>query len=350
MKSKYNLKSGNIGWQSPSNIALVKYWGKKGFQIPANPSLSITLSKSFTETKMNYKPGSGQIEFKFEGNKNQGFALTIQGYFDTISTELPFVKLLDFEILSGNTFPHSAGIASSASAMSALALCLCSLENEVLDRPENKSPEFYQRASYFARLGSGSASRSVFGDYASWGKSQFIPGSSDLFASPLSFLVHPVFKDYQDTILIVSKGKKKVSSRVGHDLMNENPFSASRYRQALQNLGKLFTALQDGDQDIFVKIVENEALTLHGMMMASTPGYLLMAPNTVTIIKKIQHFREQSGLKLCFTLDAGPNVHLLYADVDKIQVMDFVEAELKTLCENNMIIDDEMGKGPNRIN
>jgi diphosphomevalonate decarboxylase len=349
MKSKYKLKTGSISWQSPSNIALVKYWGKKGFQIPANPSLSITLSKSFTETKIDFKPGTGLINFYFEDKRNQAFALKIQKYFDAISEELPFVKLLDFEIRSRNTFPHSAGIASSASAMSALALCLCSLENEVLDRPENKSPEFYQRASDFARIGSGSASRSVFGDFASWGKSERIPGSSDKFASPLSFPVHPVFKTFQDTILIVSNGEKKVSSRAGHGLMNGNPFAASRYVQAGQNLGELISALQSGDQDAFVKIVENEALTLHGMMMASTPGYMLMEPNTITAIKKIQHFREQTGLKLCFTLDAGPNVHLLYASADKLQVMNFVNAELKSLCENNMIIEDEMGSGPKRM-
>lgn len=349
MKSEYNIKTGTVAWQSPSNIALIKYWGKKGFQIPANSSLSITLSSSYTETKVDFKPGNGKISFYFDGIKNQTFETKILSYFQKISADLPFVELLDFEIHSHNTFPHSAGIASSASAMSALALCLCSIESELLEANISEGSAFFHKASNFARIGSGSAARSVFGKLSSWGKSEFIPESSDLFASPFVLPLHPVFENYHDTILIVSKGEKKVSSRAGHGLMDGNPFAPARYNQASENLGKLIKTLESGDLSQFITIVESEALTLHGMMMASTPGYILMEPNTLTIIKNIQAFREQSGTNLCFTLDAGANVHVLYPEIVKTAAREFIKNELKPLCHNGEMIDDEMGDGPKKI-
>jgi len=84
-------------------------------------------------------------------------------------------------------------------------------------------------------------------------------------------------------------------------------------------------------------------------MMASTPGYILMEPNTLTIIKKIQAFREQSGTNLCFTLDAGANVHVLYPETDEAPAKEFIKMELKPLCHKGEMIDDKMGDGPKKI-
>lgn len=349
----YELKPGEVTWQSPSNIALVKYWGKKGFQLPANPSLSVTLSESRTETTVKYSPAKSsaknRIRFFFEGKYQPDFELKIHDFFGMLHEDLPFVKQLDFEIRSHNTFPHSAGIASSASAMSALALCLCSIENDLSGKPENHDKKFFARASEFARIGSGSASRSVFSRMATWGQSDGIPGSSDLYATEFLQPVHPVFNGLFDTILIVSGGKKKVSSRAGHALMQGNPFAEARYAQARNNLERLIPAIESGNMDVFIAIVESEALTLHGMMMSSDPGYMLLEPGTVEIIKKIKAFREQSGANLCFTLDAGPNVHVLYPENEKVRVQEFIMNELRPHCENNRLIEDKMGNGPKRI-
>jgi diphosphomevalonate decarboxylase len=352
-KKDFHLTSGEVAWQSPSNIALVKYWGKRGFQIPANPSLSMTLSESFTETTVKFRPaadsGNPVLDFYFDGKINQDFAQKILAWFKNIQVELPFINQLDFEIHSHNTFPHSAGIASSASSMSALALCIVSIEQQFSGNAPIPDQAFYSRAAYFARIGSGSASRSVYGQMASWGKAAAIPGSSDLTATPYSLPLHPVFENLRDTILIVSKGEKKVSSRAGHALMEKNPFAAARYRQASGNLDKLIKVLASGDLDAFISIVEAEALTLHGMMMASKPGYILMEPNTLEIIKKIQAFREHSDAKLCFTLDAGPNVHVLFPENDSDRVRDFLMEYLKPLCDSYRLIEDKMGSGPKRI-
>lgn len=340
---------GTVRWQSPSNIALIKYWGKKGFQIPANPSLSMTLSRAVTNTSVTYtmtdNPG---FEFFFEGRSNLAFAAKINKYFATLEEEFPLLRQFDLKIQSSNTFPHSAGIASSASAMSALALCLCDIKEQVTGH-QSEREAFFERASHLARIGSGSAARSVFGGWVSWGETSLIRHSSDHYATPLHFDADPVFGRYRDSILIVSRGEKKVSSRAGHELMNDHPFAEARYQQAVKNLELLLQSLKTGDLELFVDVVENEALSLHAMMMASRPGYLLLMGNTISIMEKVRDFRKQTGSRVCFTLDAGPNVHLLYPETGQQIVEKFIEQELLPFCRDGKVIYDRMGTGPKKI-
>ena len=126
-----NIEKGSVKWASPSNIALVKYWGKKEHQIPENPSISFTLSDCKTITEITYtKKESKNFSFDiyFEGEKNEAFKPKIQTFFKRIETLYAFFKDYHFKIETSNTFPHSSGIASSASGMSAIALCLMSIE------------------------------------------------------------------------------------------------------------------------------------------------------------------------------------------------------------------------------
>ncbi|MEI8348339.1 MAG: diphosphomevalonate decarboxylase, partial [Pseudomonadota bacterium] len=122
---------GPIIWKSPANIALIKYWGKKGHQLPCNPSLSMTLRESCTITALSWRdnPGKGpQVKFTFAGKSEEKWVKRIEKYLQTILPHMPALSDLDLAIESQNLFPHSAGMASSASAFSALALCLCSLD------------------------------------------------------------------------------------------------------------------------------------------------------------------------------------------------------------------------------
>ena len=149
--------SGHVTWKSPSNIALVKYWGKHGKQLPRNPSVSFTLSQAFTETTIAFDydiQSNGSAEFSFEGSKNERFERRIKKFLTSIEGFMPFLSHAKLKIDSSNSFPHSTGIASSASAMSALALCLCSLESEIYN-DLYKDSSFYKKASFIARLGSG---------------------------------------------------------------------------------------------------------------------------------------------------------------------------------------------------
>ena len=346
------VHNGSVTWESPSNIALVKYWGKKENQIPANPSVSFTLNNCKTITTLNYKkkksPGQDfDVELYFDGEIKEDFKPKILTFFKRIEQYCPFLKEYHFTIKTENSFPHSSGIASSASGMSALALCIMNLEKELAP---GMSEEFFdKKASFLARLGSGSACRSIKGQIVVWGKHDPIATSSDLFGVEYPGKVHEIFHNYQDTILLVDKGTKQVSSSVGHNLMQGHPFAEARFEQAHKNLEALSNVFETGDLNNFMKIVESEALTLHSMMMSSNPYFILMKPNTLEIINKIWKYRERTGMPVCFTLDAGANVHVLYPEKHSEKILEFIKNELVAYCENEQYLCDRIGNGAKKI-
>jgi diphosphomevalonate decarboxylase len=349
------IDGGSVKWESPSNIALVKYWGKKKNQIPENPSISFTLSDCKTITEVAFTKKSDKdfsFDVYFDGKKNEVFKPKIQTFFERIETYMPFLRDYHFKIDTSNTFPHSSGITSSASGMSAIALCLMSIEQKLTEAVTSSVVEksyFNQKASFLARLGSGSACRSIEGELVVWGKNESIAESSDLYGVKFEGEVHSNFKNYQDTILLVDKGEKQVSSTVGHNLMFGHPFAKERFAQAHENLSKLKTVLASGDLKQFIDIVESEALTLHAMMMTSMPYFILMKPNTLEIINKIWAFRVKTNSKVCFTLDAGANVHVLYPFSEKDNILEFIKNELVRYCQNEHYICDQIGLGANQI-
>lgn len=335
-------------WQSPSNIALVKYWGKKGDQLPANPSISFTLDEAVTRTSVKLgaaKSNKGiSLDFRFEGQRQEDFGKKLEIYLEKAATNFPWLHEYHLEIESSNTFPHSSGIASSASAYSALALCLCDLHEAITGRPLE---DFYQHASYWARIGSGSACRSVYGGYNLWGKTADWSKSSDEFAVRIpDSEIHSVFQDFSDTILIIEQGKKAVSSSQGHGLLKSHPFAEGRYRLGFEHTGRLLQVLKQGEMADFIQIVEAEALMLHALMMTSPTPFILMKPNTLKVLQKIWDYRIQTGHNVMFTLDAGANVHLLSPASESIQTLAFVQNELVGYCENGQYFCNQIGAGP----
>ena len=206
-----------------------------------------------------------------------------------------------------------------------------------------------QKASYFSRLASGSASRSVYPKMALWGATEAYEGSSDEYAVSLENDIHPIFKTYRDSILIVSGETKSVSSRAGHGLMEGNPYAPARYAQANENIKNLLAALKSGDLDTFMNITESEALQLHALMMCSNPSFMLMKPNTLRIIEAVRCFRNETNIPLCFTLDAGPNAHLLYPENEADKVEKFIKDELVTYCNQGRWMADHVGDGPKKL-
>lgn len=335
-----SASSFETAWRSPSNIAFVKYWGKKGHQIPANPSLSMTLKDCFTETRVKFSSSDTlSVTLFLEGKREDKFALKIQKYLETLAQEIPFIGKTSFEVHTKNTFPHGTGIASSASGLSAFALCLTDyfyfLKNEARDQ------DFMKLASHFSRLASGSACRSVYGGYTTWGKWEE-EASSDYFATP--FEVHPVFRTLKDSVLVISGQEKKVSSTQGHGKMKEHFFAEARYQQAKFHFDEMVDHLRSGNMEGVGRVLENEALSLHAMMLTSPESYTLLRPNTLLAIEMIRNFREDSKLPLYFTLDAGPNLHLIYPEIHAHKIQTFITHELAPLSET--VIHDEIGEGP----
>jgi diphosphomevalonate decarboxylase len=343
---------GSSHWESPSNIALVKYWGKSDIQIPKNTSISFTLNKCLTNTKLDFskkKNNSQFVDFDIYFNEQLklDFKPKIQSFFERILKYCPYILNYKFKINTSNTFPHSSGIASSASGISALALCIMSLEK--LINPKISDDYFYMKASFLSRLGSGSACRSLKGSVNLWGTHSSFNTSSNLYSIEFPYKVHDIFNTYHDAVLLVDKGVKTVSSTAGHNLMNNHPFADKRFQIAQDNIDKLSAILKNGDTSEFVKLVEDEALMLHGLMMTSDPSYILIKSKTLQIIESIREFRSKNNIPVCFTLDAGANVHVLFPDKYSDRVYDFIERDLKIYCENNSYIRDCVGFGAKQL-
>ena len=340
------LDTYTVTYTCPSNIALIKYWGKFATQFPQNPSISMTLSECLTETTVHFtrdESMSQRVELLFEGRENVKFQDKLSKFLVEQESLFPWLKSYALRIESHNTFPHSAGIASSASSMGALSMCLNDFDSKLNDKETLDS----SLCSSVARLGSGSASRSVFGNYAIWGKC-FVEKSSNEHAIEYNDFSKE-FSTLRDAVLIVNEGEKAVSSRQGHALMDNHPFKEVRYKNAHHNLELLLKAMSSGDTKSFVRIVESEALELHGLMMNSNPSFILMKPNTLSIIEEIRNFRVESGVDICFTLDAGPNVHLLYFEKDSDVVKAFIRETLLPLTHEATVIYDQIGSGPKKI-
>lgn len=338
-----------VTWRCPSNIAIVKYWGKKGIQIPCNSSLSLTLSNSFTEVEAQLSDKTTdeavQLSYFFEGAVNEKFGQRVAKFLEDNREFFPFIAEKAITINSSNSFPHSAGIASSASAFGAISLALLDISYSM--EGKEKDEAFYREASNLARLGSGSASRSMYPAFAQWGENDKIQHSSNQYAIEITD-IHPTFRNMKDAILIIEDEPKKVSSSVGHSLMNNHPYAENRFKQANERTAELVNILKTGDMEAFIHMCESEALTLHAMMMTSMDYYLLVKPGTITAIEKLMEFRKENNIPVCFTLDAGPNVHVLYPKAYEKQVEAFINNGLRDTYKK--VIFDQEGNGPTKLN
>jgi diphosphomevalonate decarboxylase len=338
----------SVAWQSPSNIAIVKYWGKKNGQIPATTSLGMTLDRANTQTRVQVlidQPVKGLVSVN--GDPNHPFLPKMRQLLQWMADEIPVLNRITLAATTANSFPHSTGIASSASGISAFTLCLLSIAGKMLNIAIANG-DLMHMASYAARMGSGSACRSLFGGFTVWGESSLVHGSSDEFAIPVSASVHPDMLSLRDTILVVSSFPKSLPSAQGHKSMNGHPFLDGRIGQANENLGEALHALTANDFEKLCTVAECEAFTLHALLMSANPGILLMKPATVEVIHRVREARK-NGLPLFFTLDAGANVHVLYPADSADIVEKFIIDALQPLCEAGRMIYDGCGKGPVRL-
>ena len=339
----YNIRDSKISESCPSNIALIKYWGKFDGQIPANPSISYTLNNCRTNTEIEFfAEEEFSVQTFLSGKEELKFAEKIAKYFRNIEEYLPWILKGKYIINTENTFPHSSGIASSASGFGAIPKCLMYLEEQFLGGIDCDYK--VKKASFLARLGSGSACRSLYEGLVVWGKTPQVEGSSDLFAVPYpNSEIHSVFKNFNDWVLLIHEGEKSVSSTVGHGLMNTNPYAERRFVEAHESFSTLKKILKSGDLQDFIKLVEHEALTLHAMMMMSEPAFILMKTGTLEVINKIWEFRKATNLSLFFTLDAGANVHLLFpANQEEDKIREFIIKELLQHTQKIGVVKDVM--------
>jgi len=278
-----------------ANIAFVKYWGRidDALNLPANPSLSMNLAALTTTTTVEFRSGL-PADVAMIGDQpatGQSLARVVE-HLDRVRSMVGIEERA--WMASRNDFPAGTGLASSSSAFAALSLAAASSAG--LDLGESA-------LSRLARLGSGSACRSVPAGFALWEGD----GDESSFARQL---VPPEYWDLQDIIAVVSYQHKAVGSYNGHALARSSPFYTARLGAVPGLLASVRMGLEGRDLLSMGPAVEADALAIHGVMLTSQPSLLYWLPGTVAVLRAVHAWRQE-GLSVYFTLDAGPNVHCI---------------------------------------
>lgn len=309
-----------------SNIALIKYWGNRdeALRLPMNNSISITLDNAYTTTTVEFDARLKAEEVVINGQPMSGAEKNrVTRFLDALRVRLGFADYA--RVQSENNFPMASGIASSASAFAALA------KATVGARGLDLTPA---QISGLARLGSGSAARSVLGGFVEW---QTGSGDADSVAVELA---PPAHWHICDVIAIVATGEKKVKSTEGHTTAHSSPLYPARLAHVATTLEPLRRSIANRDFATLGDIAELDALSMHAVMMTATPSLLYWTPATTRLLHSIREWRAE-GLPAYFTLDAGPNVHILTLPAE----VETLRARLKAIPEVERVLVCNPGEG-----
>ncbi|MBM3125179.1 MAG: diphosphomevalonate decarboxylase [Chloroflexi bacterium] len=278
------------------NIAFVKYWGNRDneLRLPSNGSISMNLDGLYTRTIVSFQPSLPYDELIVNGHEIAGKNL------DRVSQVLELVRRMagskmHAEVMSENNFPTGAGIASSAAAFAALALAATRATGLELSESE---------LSRLARRGSGSAARSIPGGFVEW---QMGTAEKDCFAFSIA---PPDHWDMVDCIALVNPEHKKTGSSEGHAIAGTSPLQGARVADAPRRLAICREAILKKDFEAFARIIEHDSDMMHAVMMTSTPPLMYWQAITVEIFHAVRTWRA-AGLAAAYTVDAGPNVHVV---------------------------------------
>lgn len=308
------------------NIALIKYWGKQNekFNLPSNTTIAINLSHLWTKTTVEVSEKYNQDEIIINEKKEEKEVKRAINFLDFIRRLAKRKEKV--KVVSKNNFPTASGIASSSSGFAALSLAASSAFG--LNLPE-------KQLSILARLGSGSACRSVPSGFVEWKKGR---KSEDSYSV---MIFSPDYWSIKILTLIVTQKKKEVSSSEGHLLAPTSPFFKKRILLIDKKINRLKKAIAKRDFLLFGKIVEQEALEMHAIALTSNPPLVYWNERTVFWIKKIFELRRR-GFLVFFTIDAGPNLHLFCLEKDQENISNQVK---KNLINGEKIIINHPGEG-----
>lgn len=281
--------------RASSDIALVKYWGKKDevLRLPENGSISLILSGLDTLTTVEFDEKLTKDLVTIQGESEEGEAIRVVKQLDRIRALAG--KNIFAKVVSSNTFPKGTGLSSSGSGFAALTIAATSAIGLELSERE---------MSILARQGSGTACRCVCGGVVEWqdGDTSETSYSKTIFP--------PDYFDVRDVVAVVDEGKKLVSSTSGHALANTSPFYEARLKNIKQKIQDVRSAIQAKDFDKLGSLVESEALEFHSILLTSQPPMIAWYPGTVEVMLAVQSMRRE-GIKAYFTINTGFNVHVL---------------------------------------
>jgi diphosphomevalonate decarboxylase len=278
------------------NIAFIKYWGDKdpALRIPANGSISMNLSNLQSRTTVTYDSSLERDELILDRRVPDSLVVQrVVRFLDHVRHLAGFSDHARVE--SENNFPMGSGIASSASAFAALSLAASKAAGLQLDE---------RSLSRLARRGSGSACRSIPGGFVEW-----LSGEDDQSSYAFSF-APPDHWQLFDCIAIVSQEQKETGSREGHSLAETSLLQEVRVEDTSRRLDLCRQAILTRDFDAFAEIVELDSNLMHAVMLTSQPKLFYWQPATIEVMQKVVEWRR-SGIPVCYTIDAGPNVHVI---------------------------------------
>lgn len=278
------------------NIAFIKYWGNcdPDTRVPANGSISMNLAGLDSRTTVTFDESLTEDELMLQGNPAPGAALARVGRFLDVVRRMAGIDVYA-SVVSENNFPMGVGIASSASAFAALALASSRAAGLELSEIE---------LSRLARLGSGSACRSVPGGFVEWQ----VAGCEDVSAAVS--IASPDHWGLVDNVAIVDREHKRVGSTEGHTMAHTSPLQRARVDDAPRRLDICRSALLERDFEALAGIVELDSNMMHAVILSSDPPVMYWNPATLAIMREVSALRGE-GHPVCYTIDAGPNVHVI---------------------------------------
>ncbi|KRN88658.1 diphosphomevalonate decarboxylase [Ligilactobacillus ceti] len=301
------MKSPKITARAHTNIALIKYWGKKNQEliIPMNNSLSLTLDHFYTDTTVQFDSTLTEDIFTLDGKTYHDEKVS---HFMDIVRDLANISTFA-KIDSTNHVPTMAGLASSASAYAALALAASQAAGLNLDRKD---------LSRLARRGSGSASRSIYGGFVEWQA-----GTNDLDSYAVPF-EEDVDWDLQMIAIVLDPNEKKISSRAGmQTVVATSPYYPAWVESTTADLTKIKTAIQARDFTTVGEIAESNAMKMHALNMSATPHFSYIEPDSIKVMDAVAELRAQ-GIPCYYTMDAGPNVKIICQKQDTQKISDYL--------------------------
>lgn len=296
--------------RASSNIAFIKYWGNQddALRIPVNSSISMNLAGLFTETVVRWDDGLSADRLVLNGKEaDHGAYQRVVDHLDVLRERLGITA--HAEVTSANNFPMGAGIASSASSFAALTMAGIRAIDATISEKE---------LTTLARLGSGSASRSIPNGYVYWHMGDHHENS---YAESVASADH---WNLVDVIAVISDTHKAVGSTRGHATAQTSDLQGGRLSHVEARLETVKDAILNRDFSLLAPVVEHDSNLMHAVMMTSQPALFYWMPTSLVVMDAVRQWRAE-GLNVCYTLDAGPNVHCICTAEDAPQIIQRVK-------------------------
>jgi len=311
--------------RSHTNIAFIKYWGRKdeALRLPTNGSISMNLSDLFTTTTVEFVPNLSSDDILINGMKDEKMSIRVVQHLDRIRSCAD--SDLKAKVVSENNFPIGTGLSSSASGFAALTYAATHAIGLELTEKE---------ISILARQGSGSACRSIPDGFVEWtdGETSEESYARTIFPSE--------YWDITDFVVVVSKNEKDVSSSEGQKRVDTSIFFQTRQKNIKEKITTCKKLIQEKNFPLFGQLAEMEALEMHAVMLTSWPPLLYWLPESIVVMKSVQKWRSE-GLDVYFTINTGQDIHILCQKKDANEVL----RKIQELGAASQIIQNTPSKG-----